>query len=1759
MNIPNYQITKELYESYNSIIYQAIREKDNKSVILKILKEDYPTSEKLAHYQQEYNITKCLSKVDGVINIYHIDRYKNILIICLEDFGGKSLEYCLSEYEFTIDKLLKFSISITNTLGEIHQHNIIHKDINISNLILNTDTCDLKIIDFGISSQLPKQYLTLKNFDVLEGTLNYISPEQTGRMNRVLDYRTDFYSLGVTLYKMFTGRLPFESEEPMELIHCHIAKQPIPPHQINPKLPQAISNIILKLIEKTAEARYQSTFGIINDLEKCRDSLQKTGSIESFTLAQQDILDKLQIPQKLYGRETEINTLLNALDNVTYGQSEMMFITGYSGIGKSVLVKEIYKCISKKDGYFISGKFDQFQRNTPYTAIANAFTELMQQLLTESEDKLKQWKGKLLKALGNNGQVIIDVIPKIELIIGVQPVIPILKSTDSQNRFNIVFKSFLKVFTKNPLVIFLDDLQWVDSATLQLLEIIMTDETNQTLFLIGAYRDNEVSQSHPLMMTIDTLRNEQVKIKKILLKPLKYEHVNQLISDSLHQDYKTIGSLSDLVIRKTNGNPFFITQFLHNLVDENLLKFIYISKINKKSWDWDINQIESMSITDNVVYLMLHKLRKLPKKSQEIIQLSSCVGNTFDINTLAMISKQSVADTFKNILPILQEGFILPITELELDNSYLRYSKFRFLHDRVQQAAYALIDNKLKQTVHLQIGRLLLANVASLEEHIFEITDQLNEGACLIEDKNEKLELAKLNLQAGKKAKESIAYLASSQYLNFAIKFLPEKCWKEYYELSFDIYIECAESEFLATNFKVSEELCKTLIKYSKLNSNKIKIYHLQILLNGAKADYINAIEIGFKGLQLLGIKIPQLNEVTNQLFLTEMKEFKRLLGDRQIDELFDLPDMEDKNSKEALALISNIADLASIAHPDAFKVLTITGIIISLKHGNSLYSALYYVMLGVIFVTQFREHITGHQIASLGIRLNEEKYQFPGLISKQAAFFDWHVNHWVKNPLSNIEFGKKGFIDGMQCNNIAYATYCYSIPVLPLFFTGSGLNEVVLEVDKVIEFCDSKKMPFISALACTTKMLAMSLQGNTESNLNFSHQDIDEKEFINTWKEVQMVAGNYYIRKLQNFYLFGEYKKALEFVPMVEKSISGCGGHLSTSEYHFYRALAVFALPSAQQKQYIEIFIISYNFIKLCSKQCEDNFLVFHTLLKAESARQDGNRLMAMDLYDQAIVKAKEVKVIQNEALANELAAYFYFSQDKNKVAMGYIIEAHYLYDNWGASAKANELEKKYSQFLAYKKISQPLQTNATISVTRMASTTSSQSSSWLDLNSVMKASQALSEEIVLNKLLTKMIQIVIENAGAEKGFLLLPTQGSWFIEAEGQIDSKEEVITVLQSLPLEKSEQIPISIINYVIRTKENIVLEDAIQDGSFTNNSYIIKHKPKSILCIPLLNQAKLAGILYLENNLATGVFTSERIEILNLLSSQIAISIENSLLYNTLEQKVEDRTHKLQLAKEIAEDANKAIMDSIEYAKLIQLSLLPNLEQVTTYFPDSFFTWNPRDIVGGDMLYFEKIAEGFIIAVIDCTGHGVPGAFMTMITITNLRRIVKDEAISEPSKILQRLNFLVKTSLQQDTEYAKSDDGLDAALCFIKPTENMLTFAGAKLPLYYIHNEQIKVIKGDKQSLGYKRSKVDFSFTTHTIDIKTGMAFYLSTDGFLDQLGGKKRFQFGRKRFKNLLLKNYKLPFEQQSKILQQNFREYQADNNRQDDVTIIGFK
>ncbi|AUT01473.1 serine/threonine-protein kinase PknK [Nostoc sp. CENA543] len=1521
IKLAGYQVVEKIYDSDNSEVYRSMRKQDRQTVILKVLKQDYPTSAELTRYKQEYEITRKLN-LDGVVKAYALEAYQKTLVIILEDFGGDALQP--TQHFKSLGEFLAIAINIADTLAQIHAANIIHKDINPSNIVFNSKTGIVKIIDFGISTMFTRENTTLKHPNVLEGTLAYMSPEQTGRMNRTLDYRTDFYSLGVTFYQLLTQKLPFETDDSLELVHCHLAKQAISPHEINPDIPTTLSDIVMKLMAKTAEERYQSALGIKADLEFCLMQ-ERQGQIFPFTLASQDISDQFKIPQKLYGREPEIATLLTAFTRVSAGNKEMMLVAGYSGIGKSTLVQEIYKPITASRGYFIAGKFDQFQRNIPYSAVVKAFQFLIRQLLTESESQLQIWKDKILTALGINGQVIIDVIPELELIIGQQPPIQELGPTESQNRFNLVFQNFLRLFCQkeHPLVLFLDDLQWADSATLKLIDLIMRDEELGYLFLLGSYRDNEVDINHPTIITVESLKKSDFIVNQVTLSPLNLEHIKQLIAESLYSDINSVEILAKLVTTKTGGNPFFVNQFLKTLYQENLLLF----DLQNLSWQWNIEQIEELGITDNVVDLMIGKLKKLPESTQHILQLSACVGNSFDLNTLTIISEQSKTATFHNIIPAAQEGLILAtsdleITEVDLIKSPLLIINYRFLHDRVQQAAYALINEDRKKSLHLQIGQLLLHNISHTEliNRIFEVVDHLNLSRELLCQDDEKTELAKLNLLAGKKAKEATAYSAALQYLIAGIDILPGDIWQDHYDLALSLHLERSEVEYLLGNFEQSQALIAILLEQTKTDLEKARIYNLLIVQYTLLGKLDDAIASARKGLALLGIYLPETDfEAALAVLIAEANQ---LLKNQDIASLINQPEMVIPEKIVALNLLMNVDPATYLADQRLYKIVVLELLNLSLKYGNLGESVKGYTNYGMLLGAIWGDYQTGYEFGKLALAVSEK---FNNLAQKCKACFvlaNFQTN-WVKHIKFTRAINQEGYHAGLESGDLQFAGYILAFQIFNTLFEGVLLADVLSELDNGLQFVQKNQNQWAKDTMIAARLGLFNLTGQTSGNLDFNSNEISELEYVSGCRDRNSSAPLfcYLTLKSQILYFYDEYLIALSYSLEAEQHREYMKGLIPIADHNFAQSLILTSLYpefSDQEKtKYWEKLVANQKLMRLWANNSEENFLHKYLLIAAEMARISGQYLAAMNLYDQAIQSAQTHEFIQNVALANELAAKFWLSQGKENIAQLYMIEAYYSYQLWGATRKVEDLVAKYPQLLAKKTIVNHRKKSLT--TRNSVITTHTSQSEDLDLATVIKASQVISGEILLPELLQKLMSIVMENAGASCGCLILSRNEK--LGKEICVD-KTGIISFDPTRDLHEYT-LPLSVINYVARTHENVVLGDAIHESNFGNDPYIQSQQPKSVLATAIMNQGKFLGILYLENNLTVGAFTSDRLAILQVLCSQAAISLENALLYEqlgeysrNLEIKVEERTRELKAAQ------NKIIAQE----KLASLGLL-----------------------------------------------------------------------------------------------------------------------------------------------------------------------------------------------------------------------------------------
>ncbi|MEH2235379.1 ATP-binding sensor histidine kinase [Nostoc sp.] len=1528
LTIAGYQIIEQLYSGSRTQVYRAVREGDRLPVVIKLLKQEYPTFSELVQFRNQYAIAKNLD-IPGIIKPYSLEAYNNGYALVMEDFGGISLREFTQGKTLTLEQFIPIALQLLDILHQLHQQRVIHKDIKPANILIHPHTKQIKLIDFSIASLLPRETQEIQSIKGLEGTLAYLSPEQTGRMNRGIDYRSDFYSLGVTFFELLSGKLPFESRDPMELVHCHIAKQPPFVWDFNPDLPLMLGEIVRKLMAKNAEDRYQSALGLKYDLVTCVEQWRETGKHTWFELGQRDISDRFLIPEKLYGRESEVQTLLEAFGHVANGGSQLMLVAGFSGIGKTAVVNEVHKPIVRWNGYFIKGKYDQFNRNIPLSAFVQAFRDLMAQLLGESDTQLEQWQSKILAAVGENGQVLIEMIPELEQMIGKQPAIAELSGSAVQNRFNLLFQNFIQVFTttEHPLVMFLDDLQWADSASLNLLKLLMVSNRGY-LFIIGAYRDNEVFAAHPLMLTLDEIEKASSCVNTLTLVPLSQADVNHLIADSLSCATEMALPLTELVYQKAKGNPFFTTQFLKALYEDGLITFDWEAGF----WQCDVGQVRSLALTDDVVEFMAQQLQKLPNITQDVLKLAACIGNQFDLATLAIVSEKLQTETASDLWKALQEGFIIPINEVykfyqtEASAATVQTSTqkvdtcvYKFLHDRVQQAAYFLIPEEQKQIAHLKIGQLLLTHrlVAKQDEKLFEIVNQLNIGKSLIVDLSEQIELAQLNLKAGQKARAATAYTAAFEYCTTGIALLAKDMWQTQYELTLALYEAATEAAYLSGNFQQMTQLAAVITEYSRNLLDTVKVYEVQIQAAQAQHQFIEAVQIALKIVERLGTSFP---EQPSQLDIAQAFEAtKSILAGRQPLDLITLPQIVNPNKLAVIRILAAVSSAAFVVTPALLPFITLEQVNLSVQYGNTSFSAIGYAYYGLILCGMVGEIDFGYECAKLALLLLEH-FNAKELKSRVYVGIHCSVWHW-KEPLKNtLPFLREGYEVGLETGDLESAAICGFIYISYCWFMGKELSELSRQSAAFRDQLAHLKQEGLTSHLTVFQQAILNMIGDSAEPWQLSGNAFNREEIVPALQRSgdQTALYYFYASQLGLCYMFGKFELAVENAIASENYIGGATGLFIVPLCYTYDSLAhltIYSQVSQPQQQHIlQRVAKNQEKMKKWAGHAPENHLHKFYLVEADRYRVLGHKSEALEFYDRAIALAKEHGYIQEEALANELAAKFYLDWGKERIAQEYMTNAYYGYARWGAKAKVADLERRYPQLLApiLQQTRSPFSTNETIfTLESVTSTTSSSStvSVALDLATILKASQTLSGEIELEKLLSVLLHIVIENAGADKCVFMLLESGRLLIQALAQLSldvtsGQNKGIAhidfypmLLNPQPVEDSLDVPVGLINTVKRSLKPAVIVDATVQPQLINDPYIQQQKPKSILCSPILHQGKLLGILYLENNLATGAFNSDRVELLNLLCAQAAISLENARLYRNSQNYAQQLTQSL----------------------------------------------------------------------------------------------------------------------------------------------------------------------------------------------------------------------------------------------------------------------
>ena len=1659
VRVSGYSLLEKLSENRNFIVYHGQKEGGAQTFIIRILKSPLPSPADAARFKREYSLIKALD-AKGVVKILDIVPCGSSYAVVEEDFDGIPLRTLIKTAPFDLSSFLQIARQLAEVLGILHWNQIIHMEIKPDNILINQSENRIKITNFGISAIFTHTCDTLYN-NMISGTLAYMSPEQTGRMNRSVDYRTDLYSLGITFYEMLTGIVPFWSDDPLELIHSHIARKPRAPDAVNPAVPRVVSGIILKLLAKTPEERYQNSMGLMKDIGECIQRLNTHGVIDDFPLAVEDISIRFNIPQIIVGRDKDKDKLIKVFERAAGGASEILLVQGAPGIGKSGLVNEIHKPVVARRGYFISGKYDQFRKDVPYSALIQAFQGLIRQLLAENEKQIAVWKEKLLSALGPNGKVITGVIPELELIIGSQPEIPELAPQETQNRFKLVFLNFIKVFTarEHPLALFLDDLQWADMGSLNLIKAILTGLKMKFLCLIGTCRDSEMTPGYPLALALEEIRREGTNINFITLEPLTVRDINSIISETLKCTEEKSEPIALLIHEKTAGNPFFIIQFLKRLYDNKIIKLH-----PRTGWSWDVEEIKDLQVTDNVVEFLAEKINNLPPDVQDILKIGACIGNRFDLETLSFALEKTIDDVLSDLAVAIQEHLVSSFGDI-----------YKFHHDRIQEAAYSLLSENKKAEMHYRIGSNALEKTSEtlLPEKIFYIVDQLNRGMAQVKVHNRHMRLAELNLLAGEKAIRSSAYVSALVYLKAGTELLPENSWEKSYLLTCSLYLKRMLCEYLTRNFSGATDIFHMVIRNTKNKIDKVSACTIMMSLYTQQGNYRDAIKLGREGLRILGFRFPE--KVTSWMIAGRALKLYLQFGRRKIEDILTLPFTADRAVLAYLDLLTQLGETTYYVNTNLFSYEILEAASTVIKHGLQKDAANVFIGLAIIIGPVIGFYKQGYRFGEMALKLNERTKNAKNFAEAWFLFGSFLL-HWKKHIKYSIDLFREAFKGFYEVGNLFFTAHCINMLFINRWIAGDNIDEILEEYENQHDFLISCKNAQALITYAENIQVYRCHKGLTEKRGSLNSGDFREEKQAQCYKAEGLELPNYFfsILRIKIRYLFGIYEECLPLIRKInklnKKKIDVGSAHYA--EANFYSSLVIAAVYKGagvrQRMKYRKQLLHNQKRMKLWSELCPENFLHKYLFVKAEWARIRMKYRRAENLYRAAIQSAHDNRYTQNEGIADERAALFMLELGNREGASVYMKAARLCYVMWGASDKVKQLDENHHELLADQAAGR--------SAVPPGAARGSGVMYTFDLMTLIKTSQFLFSEIEIDRLLKIIMKLFIENAGAEHGYLILKREEDekLYIEATGKADDEAGA---QKPVPLEESSTLAAAIVQFVYKTGENVVLDNAADDSRFITDPYIMQHRPKSILCVPIKCRGSLTGIIYLENNLTTCAFTPARIELLQVLSAQAAISLENSRLVIHRENAVRLKTE-MRLAREI------------------QTVLLPAAPAIRGYEITAYM--EPADYIGGD--YYDVINTGSSdwIIIGDVSGHGMPAGLVMMMVQTSIHTILDQHPAIMPSTLLSRVNRTITRNIK-----LLSGSRYMTITALVVKDNGLITFAGAHLDIlvYRVKTGNVEEIETSGIWIGLEKD-ITGLLTDRSFSLENGDVMLLYTDGITE---------------------------------------------------------
>lgn len=1711
-----YSLTHQIQETAQARVFRGYRTADFLPVVVKAPRDEFPSDEQVLRLEHEYALLRELDS-PYVARVLALEKSGNTLALVLEDAGEVSLDAVIREPALDLGWSLRLATALAEAVASIHRHEVIHKDLKPQHFLLTRARPDaVKLIDFGIATRLSQESSTISALTELEGSPAYLSPEQTGRMNRVVDQRSDLYSLGVTLYELFTGQLPFEADDFLELVHSHIARTPRAPRLLRPELPAAVSRIVERLLAKMADDRYQSAAGLAHDLRRCQEAYETDAPTAELVMGERDRARELRLPQKLYGRERELERLTERFEAVSSGSCELLLLSGYSGIGKSALVRELERKLAL-GGHFVSGKFDYLNRGNPYAAIARASSQLVQATLAEPEAVHARRKRELLEALGPNGRVLLDLVPDLELLIGAQPEVPAVGPSEVKLRLELAFEHFFRTFTSSgePLLMFLDDLQWADAASLRLVERLLTGAACPHLLIVGAFRDNEVDSVHPLSLAIEQLRSAGAVVNELVLGPLAPSDVKALLCDSVGATADEVRPLTALLLEKTHGNPFFLAQFLQTLHRDGALFFDDASG----RFRWDLARIDSALATDNVVDFLLGRLRSLPAATQELVRLAACIGHRFDAKTLAVISRRSMREVMAELWPALSGGFLIP-----LDGHY-RYAgavhgdervaspnaAYRFLHDRVQQAAYALIDDEQKAEAHLRIGRSLLRSTADAQkrENLFEIVDHLNRGRGLLTDPVELSRLAVLNLEAGARARNAAAPVAAARYLRISRRLFGPNAYETDYEPLSRATLLLAEASFVNGEMDRAFELLDELERHARSTLERVASRNLRVFALTVTGRLRDACLHGVQTLRLLGAEIPDIDDkpALAAALGAAFAEYQAGLGGREIETLCELPPMAEPLTLRLIETYAALIAPAYQSNQDLMVLMVLKAVALPLEHGTAPQSAFFYEQYGLVHSVMTGDFEAAHRFGELGIRLAARAGVPNGAVHFIYAGF---VSHWQKHISVSLEHFRVGLRESLEVGDRFHASYCSAIGLNYRFFAGENLDSIEAAIDDVSNMLERNDDVVNRGFVNCCRQAIAALAGRASALDRFDGDGFDERGFVaSAQPPVRAMYGAY---ATQLGCIAGEHARAVAAADACEP----LPGLFYVVLHRYHRALSLAALAreatGARRDELRARLRGDLEALRRWAAFAPENHQHRAALVTAEERSLEGDAgvAAAMADYDRAIHGAQAHGFIQDQALANELCARFHLLHGRTKVARPYLAEAVYAYRRWGATAKVEALRSEFSALLA-----DQLDTRTQLSADARATAYelgAAQVGAGLDVTAAVRAMEAVATELVLDKVLERLMRTLLGSAGAQRGFLLLDHSGALVVEASASIDP-DVVELGLGGRPEADPPRLSLQIVNYVARTLQPVVLADASADPRFAQDPYVLAHGPSSVLCVPMLHRSRRVGVLYLENNSATSAFSPARANFLRFLAAQAAVAVENAKLYGelnaateslrktneTLEAQVSARTEELRRA--LAE-----LWSEMDLAKKIQTVLLPETTRVGRY--EVAATMLAADSVGGDYYDVVEAGDRDWIMIGDVSGHGVTAGLIMMMIQTAVRTIVlsarqRGEELS-PALVLSRANAAVRSNLR------RISDGQYMTITALELSGGRIRYSGLHqdILVHRAANDTVQRVATQGIWLGLV-DDISELLENDTIELQDGDTILLYTDGITEMFVGKER--------------------------------------------------